>query len=126
MKISNVVISMFLIMFLFMSITGCKKNSSDTDNEKVNQPALEDIEVYTVDSVSHKIVKVTMKKGETFPLTNPETGEKTLWKAYYCNDCKTVFGEKPGTKATNCPKCGSTDFTPDRVKDHLDAPVWDK
>ena len=125
MKNLIVVSVLILPLVLMITVIGCG-NKSGTGAKEVNPPALQDTEVYTVDSAIHKIVQTTMKKGEIYPLTNLETGEKTLWKAYYCNNCKTVFGEKPGTKATKCPKCGSTDFTPDTVKDHLDAPVWDK
>jgi hypothetical protein len=127
-KTFRIVFFVFLSVFITVSFIGCKKSSENgkSGSENPNPPAVKDAEVYTVDSVTHKIVPVTMKKGETYPLMNPETKEKTLWKAYYCNNCKIVFGEKPGTKATKCPNCGSTDITPDTVKDHLDATVWDK
>ena len=71
-----------------------------------------------MDDLTGELFEVTVKQGDTAPYKNPKTGEKTLYDAYICNKCNTIFlpprEELPGggfrvPMAPKCPECGSTD-----------------
>ncbi len=65
--------------------------------------------VLTIDISEKKLVFTTKKIDEDWPLEHPETGERTLYKAYVCFEekCKTLFPARPGVMIQRCPTCGS-------------------
>ncbi len=72
-----------------------------------NPAAARDLSVVTIDIKTNKMYLAVQKKGESFPLEHPKTGERTLWAAYVCRDEKILFPVQPGTMTTTCPSCAS-------------------
>ena len=52
---------------------------------------LRDRTVLTIDIEDHKVYEVVMKKGDKYPLKNPDTGKHTLWKAFASVEGKFIF-----------------------------------
>ena len=89
-----------------------------------NNPAIQrDVEVLAIDIETGEAVEVLKKKGETFPLKNPETGEETLWRAYVNYKGKFLFPAKPGTMVTSCPITGDREVGGASIEEHKDYPV---
>jgi hypothetical protein len=88
----------------------------------VDNPGEErDLEVLAIDIESGQLYEVIKEKGEDFPLTNPDTGQKTLWIAYVCYNEKILF---PATLSTlNCPKCGNIKVG-SATQDHKEYEVY--
>ena len=66
-----------------------------------------DTEVVGIDIETGKVHVVTKKADERWPLTNPDTKQKTLWAAYYCPNEKIIFPVRPKSDTRGgCPFCG--------------------
>ena len=68
-------------------------------------------------------VEAILKKGESFPLKNLDTGEETLWRAYVNYDKKFLFPGTPGVPVMGCPITGDPKVGEASLKEHKDYPV---
>ena len=83
-----------------------------------NPHVARDREVLGIDSVTGKAYVVTQKADERWPLTNPDTKQKTLWKAYYCPNEKIIFPIPPKTDTRGgCPHCGGPEKRAATIED---------
>jgi len=94
------------------------------NHKKSQNPALaRDREVLTIDIENGEIHTVTQKAEERFPLKNPNTKRKTLWKAYICHDEQILFPIPPGQEVRACPNCKSSNVGAARIE-HKELRVW--
>ena len=81
-----------------------------------------ELQVLTIDVETAKAVRVTMEPGDKYPLKNPDTRKRTLWKAFASVEGKFIF---PGPAYETIPESSFTQgsFSGATIKKHGDWPV---
>jgi hypothetical protein len=70
-----------------------------------NPGRLRERNVVAIDSKTLKVYTLVKQPMDTWPLTNPDTDQPTLWPAWHCMEEDIIFPGPPNVLITSCPNC---------------------